>query len=188
MSATIPSLPPPHSHSLGKHRCQSSVAGHVVLAGQPSVVEGVHVDHRVRLHHHGGLGLVLDPALAGERQPDLIGHGAAEGALGTAGTKRSVTAAMFCSLSASRGLEGLSGGRARGLGPFQASAVLCGTEGLCGHLGKDCTFGMLNPAQRQSCWRPGAVLSLRGDRDGSDPPATGQLSFLYLVHHEGSSL
>lgn len=64
----------------------------------------MHVDHGVRLHHDGWLGLVLDPALAGERQPDLVGHGAAEGALGRAGTKSTVTPGKtFCSdLSASR--------------------------------------------------------------------------------------
>lgn len=87
LSAAIPSLPPPLCHSLGEHRCQSGAAGHAVLAGQPAVVEGVHVDHGVRLHQHGGLGLVLDPALAGERQPDLVGHGTAEGALGTEGMR-----------------------------------------------------------------------------------------------------
>ena len=97
LSAAIPSLPPPRSRSLGKHRCQSSVAGHVVLPWQPSVVERVHVDHGVRLHHDGWLGLVFDPSLAGERQPDLIGHGAAEGALGRAGTKSTVTPGKtFC--------------------------------------------------------------------------------------------
>lgn len=50
----------------------------------------MHVDHGVRLHHDGWLGLVLDPPLAREGQPDLVGHGAAEGALGRAGTKSTV--------------------------------------------------------------------------------------------------
>lgn len=43
---------------------------------------------------------MFDAPLAGERQPDLIGHGAAEGALGRAGTKSTVTAGnRFCSVS-----------------------------------------------------------------------------------------
>lgn len=86
--------------SLGKHGCQSGVAGQVVLPWQPSVVERVHVDHGISLHHDGRLGLVFDPPLAGERQPDLVGHGAAEGALERAGTKSTVTEGnRFCSVS-----------------------------------------------------------------------------------------
>lgn len=78
---------PPTPDSLGKHRRQPSVARHVVLPWQPSVVERMHVNHGVCLHHDGWLGFVFNPPLAGERDPDLIGHGAAEGSLGKRGGK-----------------------------------------------------------------------------------------------------
>lgn len=42
----------------------------------------MHVDNRIRLDHHRRLGLVLETPLAGEGEADLVGHCAAEGALG----------------------------------------------------------------------------------------------------------
>lgn len=66
---------------LGEGRGQPRVTGQVVFAGKPPVVECVHVDDGVGLHHEGRLGFVLRALLAGEGQPDLLGHGAAEGPL-----------------------------------------------------------------------------------------------------------
>lgn len=185
MTDAIPSLPPPRSHSLGKHGRQSGVAGHVVLPWQPAVVEGVHVDHGVRLHHDRGLGLVLDPPLAGERQPDLIGHGTTEGALGRNGDRKHcyqtkstvitpkstiitpkstfITPECATCLCLSRRLLklGSAGGNHKVWAAFKASAVLGGTSmglwlTLC--FGRSCAFDMLNRAERQS-W--GCLLECR---------------------------
>jgi hypothetical protein len=55
----------------------------------------VHVDDGISLDHHGRLWLVLNPTLAGERETDLVGHGAAEGTLGQ--KKRHTREACFYS-------------------------------------------------------------------------------------------
>ena len=70
----------------GEHGGHPSAAAHVVLSRESSVVVGVHVDHRIRLHRAGRrLGLVLHPPLAGERQSDLVHHGTAQRPLGEKG-------------------------------------------------------------------------------------------------------
>lgn len=66
---------------LGEGRGQPRVTGQVVFAGKPPVVERVHVDDGISLHHEGRLGFVLRALLAGEGQPNLLSHGAAEGPL-----------------------------------------------------------------------------------------------------------
>lgn len=68
-----------------EHRCHPSAAAHVVLSWESSVVVGVHVDHRIRLHHDWRLRLVFHPPLAGERQSDLVHHGTAQRPLGKKG-------------------------------------------------------------------------------------------------------
>lgn len=65
-----------------------SAAAQVVLSRESSVVVGVHVDHRIRLHHDRWLRLVLHPPLAGERQSDLVHHGTAQRPLGEKGQAR----------------------------------------------------------------------------------------------------
>lgn len=68
-----------------KHRGHPSAAAHVVLSWESSVVVGVHVDHCIRLHYGWRLRLVFHPPLAGERQSDLVHHGAAQRPLGKKG-------------------------------------------------------------------------------------------------------
>ena len=69
-----------------EHRGHPSVACHVVLSRESSVVEGVHVDHCIRLRRGwGAVVLVFHPPLAGERQSDLVHHGTAERPLGKKG-------------------------------------------------------------------------------------------------------
>lgn len=57
------------------------ILGHGLFPWQSAVVEGVHVDDLLRFHHDGRLGLVFEPALALEGNPQLVHHGAAEGPL-----------------------------------------------------------------------------------------------------------
>lgn len=80
-SAQCPGLWSPPHQCLGEHGGQWCATGHAVLAWEPAIIERVHVDDGVSLDHHGRLWLVLDPTLAGEGETDLVGHGAAEGAL-----------------------------------------------------------------------------------------------------------
>lgn len=57
------------------------ILGHGLFPWQSAVVEGVHVDDLLRFHHDRRLGLVFEPALALEGNPQLVHHGAAEGSL-----------------------------------------------------------------------------------------------------------
>lgn len=57
------------------------ILGHGLFPWQSAVVEGVHVDDLLRFHHDGWLGLVFEPALALEGNPQLVHHGTAEGPL-----------------------------------------------------------------------------------------------------------
>lgn len=58
-----------------------STLGHSLFPWQSSVVEGVHVDDLLGFHHDRRLGLVFEPALALEGNPQLLHHGTAEGPL-----------------------------------------------------------------------------------------------------------
>lgn len=57
------------------------ILGHGLFPWQSTVVEGVHVDDLLRFHHDRWLGLVFEPALALEGDPQLVHHGTAEGSL-----------------------------------------------------------------------------------------------------------
>lgn len=57
------------------------ISCHGLFPWQSAVVEGVHVDDLLRFHHDGRLGLVFEPALALEGNPQLVHHGTAEGPL-----------------------------------------------------------------------------------------------------------
>lgn len=60
---------------------QIPILGHGLFPWQSAVVEGVHVDDLLRFHHDRRLGLVFEPALALEGNPQLVHHGTAEGPL-----------------------------------------------------------------------------------------------------------
>lgn len=57
------------------------ILGHGLFPWQSAVVEGVHVDDLLCFHHDRRLGLVFEPPLALEGNPQLVHHGAAEGPL-----------------------------------------------------------------------------------------------------------
>lgn len=57
------------------------ISGHGLFPWQSAVIESVHVDDLLCFHHDRRLGLVFEPALALEGNPQLVHHGAAEGSL-----------------------------------------------------------------------------------------------------------
>lgn len=60
---------------------ETPTSGHSLFAGEPALVEGVHVDDLLRFHQGGGRRPVFEAPLALERDSQLVHHGTAEGRL-----------------------------------------------------------------------------------------------------------